>query len=52
MEKTRVEVYDETGLIDVYYTDSNEPTTEELIAQKEVELIAIYDEIQRLKNNQ
>lgn len=52
MEKTRVEVYDETGLIDVHYIDSNEPTTEELIAQKEAELIAIYDEIQRLKNNQ
>jgi hypothetical protein len=51
MEQTRVEVYDETGLIDVYYIDSNEPTTEELITQKEAELIEIYDEIQRLKNN-
>jgi hypothetical protein len=52
MEQTRVEVYDETALIDVYYIDSYEPTKEELITQKEAELIAIYEEIQRLKNNQ
>lgn len=52
MIQTRVEVYDETGLIDVYFVDTDEPTTEELIAQKEAELLAIYEEIQRLKNNQ
>lgn len=30
----------------------NEPTQEELIAQKEAQLLAIYEEIQRLKNPQ
>jgi len=50
MRQTRVEVYDETGLIDVYYVETDEPTQEELIIQKEAELIEIYEEIQRLKN--
>ena len=30
----------------------DEPTQEELIAQKEAELIAVYQELQRLKDNQ
>lgn len=51
MVQKRVEVYDETGLIDVYYVNVDEPTPEELIAEKEAELIRIYDEIQALKNN-
>jgi hypothetical protein len=50
MIQTRVEVYDETGLIDVYYIDTDEPTQEELLAQKEAELLSIYEEIQRLKS--
>lgn len=50
MIQTRVEVYDETGLIDVYYIETDEPTPEELLAQKEAELLLIYEEIQRLKN--
>jgi hypothetical protein len=50
MIQTRVEVYDETGLIDVYYIDTDEPTQEELLTQKEAELLSIYEEIQRLKS--
>jgi hypothetical protein len=51
MIQKRIEVYDETGLIDVYFVDTDEPTQEEIIAQKEAELINIYNEIQLLKNN-
>ena len=50
MTQTRVEVYDDSGLIDVYYVDTDEPTQEELIADKEAQLLALYEEIQRLKN--
>lgn len=50
MTQTRVEVYDDNGLVEVYYIDTDEPTQEELIAQKEAELLALYEEIQRLKN--
>lgn len=50
MIKTRVEVYDDNGLVEIYYIDTEEPTQEELLAQKEAELIEIYNEIQRLKS--
>lgn len=48
MEKIRFEKYDEQGnLMSVDYIDS--PTQEELIAQKEVELLAMYNELKALK---
>lgn len=50
MIKTRVEVYDDNGLVEIYYIDTEEPTQEELLAQKEAELLSIYEEIQRLKS--
>ena len=50
MIQQRVEVYDENGLVNVYFIDVEGPTDEELIAEKEAELIRIYDEIQSLKN--
>ena len=50
MKETRVEVYDDNGLVKVYYIKTEEPTQEELLAQKEAELIEIYNEIQRLKS--
>ena len=48
----RNEIYDENGLVRVEFVETDEPSPEELIAQKEEELIRIYDEIQALKNGQ
>jgi len=50
IQEKRVEVYDETGLINVYFVEVDEPTDEELLTEKEAELIKIYNEIQLLKN--
>lgn len=47
----RHEIYDENGLIEVQFIEVDEPTDEEIIAQKEAQLLAIYEEIQNLKNN-
>ena len=49
MAKIRKENYDENGLVSIEYVEINEPSQEELIAQKEAELLAMYQEIQRLK---
>jgi hypothetical protein len=51
MTQLRHEIYDENGLVEVQFIEVAEPTQEELIAQKEAELLAIYEEIQNLKNN-
>lgn len=45
----RQEIYDDTGLIDVIMIEQEVTNTEELIAEKEQELIRIYNEIQELK---
>lgn len=50
MAEIRKEIYDDNGLIEVVFIEVDEPTQEELIAQKEAELIAIYKEIEILKN--
>jgi len=52
MQEIRNEIYDENGLLRVEFIEVEGPTQEELIAQKEAELLAIYEEIQRLKNPQ
>ena len=49
MAQVRKEIYDENGLVSVEFIEIEGPTQEELIAQKEAQLIAIYEEIQRLK---
>jgi hypothetical protein len=46
----RQEIYDNTGLIDVIITEQEVPDNEQLISEKEQELIKIYEEIQKLKN--
>lgn len=46
----RIEIYDQTGLIDVKVVMVEEEPIEDLIAQKEQELIKIYNEIELLKN--
>jgi len=50
MAQIRKEIYDDNGLIEVIFIEVDEPTQEELIAQKEAELMAIYKEIEILKN--
>lgn len=52
MAQVRHEIYDDNGLVRVEFIEVDEPTQEELIAQKEAELLAVYQELQRLKDNQ
>lgn len=52
MAQIRNEIYDDKGLVRVEFIEVEEPTAEELIAQKEAELLAVYQELQRLKDNQ
>jgi len=49
MAQVRNEIYDDNGLVEVVFIEVDEPTQEELIAQKEAQLIAIYEELQTLK---
>ena len=49
MPQVRQEIYDENGLVEVTYIEIDEPTQEELIAQKEAELLAMYNELKALK---
>jgi len=49
MPQVRNEIYDENGLVRVEYIEVEEPTQEELIAEKEAQLIAIYEELKNLK---
>jgi hypothetical protein len=52
MAQIREEIYDENGLVEVIFHQVDEPNPEELIAQKEAQLLAIYEEIQLLKQSQ
>ena len=49
MAQLRNEIYDENGLVEVIFTEVEGPTQEELIAQKETQLLALYDELKVLK---
>jgi hypothetical protein len=49
MPQLRNEIYDENGLVRVEFIEVDEPTTEELIAQKEAELLAVFDELKKLR---
>lgn len=49
MSQIRIEIYDENGLVEVQFIEVDEPTQEELIAQKEAELLAMYAELKALK---
>ena len=51
MAKVRHEIYDDNGLVEVQYIEVEDIPTEDIIKQKEQELLAIYEEIQKLKNN-
>jgi hypothetical protein len=48
----RQEIYDNTGLVNVVFIEQEVLNTDQLISEKENELIRIYEEIQNLKNNQ
>lgn len=47
----RNEIYDENGLVKVEFIEMEEPTQEELIAEKEAQLLALYEELKAIKNN-
>ncbi len=49
MAQFRNEIYDENGLVEVIFTEVEGPTQEELIAQKEAQLLAMYEELKSLK---
>lgn len=49
MQQVRIEKYNDEGLVSVEFIEVDEPTQEELIAQKEAELLAMYAELQALK---
>lgn len=51
MAQLREEIYDENGLVEVRFHEVDEQSTDELIADKEAQLLAIYEELQALKNN-
>ena len=49
MPQVRNEIYDDNGLVRVEYLEINEPTQEELISEKEAQLLAMYNELKALK---
>jgi len=49
MTQIRNEIYDKNGLVEVVFIEVEGPTQEELIAQKEAELLALYEELKSLK---
>lgn len=49
MPQVRNEIYDDNGLVRVEFIEVDEPSAEELIAQKEAELLALYAELKALK---
>lgn len=51
MKTIRNEIYDDNGLVRVEFIEVEEQTTEEILAEKQEELLRIYNEIQELKNN-
>ena len=52
MAQIRNEIYNENGLVRVEFIEVESPTQEELIAQKEAQLLAMYDELKALKGEE
>ena len=50
MAQIRNEIYDDNGLVKVEYIEVEDTTQEDLLKQKEEELLRIYNEIQQIKN--
>jgi hypothetical protein len=51
MAQLRNEIYDDNGLVNVEFIEVDEPTQEELIAQKEAQLLEMFEELKRLKGD-
>jgi hypothetical protein len=51
MAQIRNEIYDDNGLVRVEYIEVEDVSTEDLLAEKEAELLRVYQEIQNIKNN-
>jgi hypothetical protein len=49
MAQIRNEIYDKNGLVEVVFIEVKGPTQEELIAEKEAQLLALYSELKTLK---
>lgn len=53
MAQIRNEIYDDNGLVSIEFIEvEDEKTSEELLKEKEEELLRIYNEIQQIKNQQ
>jgi hypothetical protein len=52
MAQIRNEIYDDNGLVRVEYIEVEDVSTEDIIAEKEAELLRIYNDIQNIKNQQ
>lgn len=50
MTLLRNEIYDDNGLVSVEFIEVEDVPQEDLLKQKEEELLKIYQEIQELKN--
>ena len=50
MAELRNEIYDENGLVRVEFIEVEGTTQEELIAQKEAQLLALYAELTALRD--
>jgi hypothetical protein len=51
MAQIRNEIYDDNGLVRVEYIEVENVSNEDLLAEKEAELLRVYQEIQNIKNN-
>ncbi|CAB4148590.1 hypothetical protein UFOVP533_12 [uncultured Caudovirales phage] len=51
MPQIRNEIYDDNGLVRVEFIEVDEPTQEEIIAQKEAQLLEMFEELKRLKGD-
>ena len=49
MAQFRNEFYNETGLVKVEFIEVEGPTQEELIQEKETQLLALYEELKSLR---
>jgi len=49
MTQIRHEIYNEEGLVTVEFIEVESPTQEELIQEKEAQLLAMYEELKALK---
>ena len=52
MAQIRNEIYDKNGFVKVVFIEVEEPTQDELIAQKEAQLLALSEELKALKGEE